>query len=182
MNVDDFKNSDPKLTLEDYFEGRSKAWGIFEDRFGNIRRQFTVDIEGTWDEDAQVLTMIEDFDYSDGETERRVWTLTKTGDNSYEGTADGVVGKATGELAGNAFNWHYTFDLPIGDGTWRVNFDDWMFLQPDGVIVNRAAVSKWGIEIGRALIMFKKLDREDTAQLEGIQETDQATRQQIAAE
>ncbi|MEQ8603886.1 MAG: DUF3833 domain-containing protein [Marivibrio sp.] len=158
MKVEDFKNEQPKLTLEDYFEGRSKAWGVFEDRFGNVRRQFTVDIEGSWDEAAQELTLVEDFDYSDGETERRVWELTKTGPTTYEGTAGGVVGVAKGEISGNAFNWTYTFDLPVGGSTWRVDFDDWMFLQPGGVIVNRATVSKWGIDIGRAMIFFRKVD------------------------
>jgi len=158
MKVEDFKNDQPTLTLEDYFEGRSQAWGVFEDRFGNVRRQFTVDIEGSWDETAQALTLIEDFVYSDGETERRVWELKKTGPATYEGTAGGVVGVAKGEIAGNAFNWKYTFDLPVGGSTWRVDFDDWMFLQPGGVIVNRATVSKWGVEIGRAMIFFRKVD------------------------
>jgi hypothetical protein len=176
MKVEDFKNAEPKLTLEEYFDGRSKAWGVFEDRFGTIRRQFTVDIEGDWDPETRTLTLVEDFDYSDGETERRVWTLKKTAENTYEGTAEGVVGTASGEIAGNAFNWHYTFDLPVGDSTWRVNFDDWMFLQPDGVIVNRADVSKWGIDIGRALIMFQKLDDTETAS------ADMSVRERIAAE
>jgi hypothetical protein len=165
MKVEDFRNEQPTLTLEGYFEGRAEAWGVFEDRFGNVRRQFTVDIEGSWDEAAQELTLIEDFDYSDGETERRVWELTKTGPTTYEGTAGGVVGVAKGEIAGNAFNWKYRFDLPVGDSTWRVDFDDWMFLQPGGVIVNRASVSKWGVEIGRAMIFFRKVDEamEDAA-------------------
>jgi hypothetical protein len=31
-----------------------------------------------------------------------------------------------------------------------------MFLQPDGVLINRARVSKWGITIGEATIFFVK--------------------------
>ena len=47
-------------------------------------------------------------------------------------------------------------DLKVGDGTWRVRFDDWMFLQPNGVLVNRAHVSKWGVEIGEISLFFAK--------------------------
>jgi hypothetical protein len=46
MRPENFKDSEPKLVLFDYFKGKTSAWGIFEDRFGNVRRQFQVDIEG----------------------------------------------------------------------------------------------------------------------------------------
>lgn len=156
MKIEDFAGNEPKFVLEDYFEGRSQATGIFYDRFGDIRRQFTVDIEVTVEDDR--LTLVEDFTYDDGETERRVWKLTRTGPDTYEGTAEGVVGIAKGKIAGNAFHWTYTFDLKMKDRTLRVNFDDWMFLQPNGVVMNRATVTKWGFELGTAVISFEKLD------------------------
>lgn len=169
MNVTDFKNGHPPLVLEEYFEGQTVAAGIFQDRFGTVRRQFFVKIEGRWD--GETLTMIEDFDYSDGEQEQRIWTLKKTDDHRYEGTADGVVGIAQGEARGNAFNWTYTFDLKVGDGTWRVDFDDWMFLQPGGLLINKATVSKWGIEIGEVLLAFHKPGMEQAAGNDNIQES-----------
>lgn len=182
MRIENFKNATPTLTLEDYFAGRAEAWGVFEDRFGNVRRQFTVDIAGTWNADARTLTLVEDFDYADGETERRVWTLRKTGPTTYEGTAEGVVGTATGEIAGNAFNWQYAFDLPVGGSTWRVRFDDWMFLQPGGVIVNRATVTKWGIEIGRATIMFHRIGGDAGGQAANGDKTTAGDGERMAAE
>jgi hypothetical protein len=156
MDIKDFEGNEPTFVLEEFFEGRSQASGIFYDRFGNIRRQFTVDITGAVDGDT--LTLVEDFDYDDGEKERRVWTLTRTGETTYEGHADGVVGIAKGEIAGNAFHWQYTFDLKMKDRTLRVHFDDWMFLQPNGVVINRAEVTKWGIGLGTAIISFTRLD------------------------
>ena len=162
MKIEDFKDSQPKLALEDYFAGQTKAWGIFEDRFGNLRRQFEVDIVGTWD--GETLTLEEDFVYADGETDRRVWTIEKTGPDSYEGRAADVDGVATGRTAGNAFNWQYSLDLKVGDRTWRVNFDDWMFLRPGGVLINKAEVTKWGLKLGEATIFFQKLE-EETAQV-----------------
>lgn len=167
MQIEDFEGKEPKLVLEDYFAGQTRAWGIFEDRFGNLKRQFTVDIEGTWD--GETLTLVEDFVYADGEVDQRIWRLTKTGETSYEGTADDVTGVARGQIAGNAFTWNYDIDLQIGGRTWNVHFEDWMFLQDDGVLVNRAYVSKWGIRLGSATIFFQRIGEaaaDDSALLE----------------
>lgn len=154
MTVEEFKTSDQKLVLEDYFAGHTRAWGLFEDRLGNVRREFVVDIEGVWDGKQLVLT--ERFVYSDGERETRVWTLEKTGPDTYTGSTDNVIGEALGRTAGNAFNWKYDFNLQVGDSTWKVNFNDWMFLQPNGVLLNKATVSRWGIKIGTVFISFQK--------------------------
>jgi len=154
MKPTDFKDTTPRLVLEDYFSGETQASGIFEDRFGTLRRQFTVDITGTWD--GRELVLDERFLYSDGERDRRVWRIEKTGPNAYAGRAADVIGTARGEAHGNALNWRYDMDLKIGDGTMRVHFNDWMYLQPSGVLLNRARVSKLGIEIGTVTLAFVK--------------------------
>lgn len=154
MNIEDFKNATPKLDLAEYFKGRTLAHGLFEDRFGTVRRQFTVDIVGEMEGDTLVLT--EDFQYADGETDQRIWRITRTGESTYEGRAGDIIGVAQGRVAGNALNWRYDMDLPVGESTWRVHFNDWMFLQPGGVMLNRAKVSKWGFEIGSVTLAFHK--------------------------
>ncbi len=156
VNIQDYQNTTPTLKVEDYFQGKTKAWGIFQDRFGQVRRRFTVDIEGTWDADNQELKLIEDFIYDDGQTEQRIWTITKTDDNQYEGYADGVVGIATGESEGNAFNFKYQFDLPMNGKTLRVSFDDWMYLQDKNILFNKATMKKFGITLGDVYIFFDK--------------------------
>lgn len=158
MKVEDFGQGQPELLLEDYFSGKTRAWGLFEDRSGKVRREFIVDIEGTWD--GQTLILNEDFVYNDGETENRIWKLRKTGPDSYAGTTENAVGEATGTRAGNAFNWSYDFNLRVGDGIWKVHFDDWMFLQRDGVLLNKAEVSRWGIKIGTVFLSFRQLNDE----------------------
>ena len=158
MKPSDFSKAEPLLRIEDYFVGQTRAWGIFEDRFGNLRRQFVVDIQGSWDGEALVLD--ERFRYSDGETDRRVWTIKKIDEHRYEGRADDVIGTAIGESYGNALNWRYDMDLKIGEGTLRVHFNDWMFLQSSGVLVNRARVSKFGIAIGEVTLFFQKVARQ----------------------
>lgn len=156
MKPSNFKDESPKFVLEKYFNGKIKAWGIFEDRFGNVKRQFTVDIDGVWD--GTTLTLDEHFLFNDGEKSYRQWRITKKEDGVYEGKADDVVGSATGVSAGNSLNWSYLLDLKMSDNkTLRVKFDDWMFLQPDGVVLNRARMSKFGVELGQVTISFSKL-------------------------
>jgi hypothetical protein len=158
MKPSDFSETSPVLRIEDYFVGKTHAWGIFEDRFGNLRRQFFVDIQGRWD--GETLVLDERFRYSDGETDRRVWTIKKIDEHRYEGSADDVIGTATGESYGNALNWRYDMDLKVGESTLRVHFNDWMFLHSSGVLVNRARVSKFGIAIGEVTLFFQKAARQ----------------------
>jgi hypothetical protein len=155
MRLEDFSGREPRLDPYGYFDGRSRAWGIFEDRFGRLRREFTVDIVGRR-EGENGFVLEEDFLYADGETQRRVWRLRRTGPDTYEGTADDVIGVAQGRTNGNALNWRYVLALKVGESVWNVDFDDWMFLQRDGVMINRARVSKWGIAIGEVTLSFQR--------------------------
>ena len=163
MTPEQFEGQEPRLLIEEYLAGDTRAWGIFEDRFGNLRREFVVDIMGTWD--GETLTLVEDFLYSDGEVQQRTWTIRKLDEHRYEGTAADVIGEAEGVSYGNALNWRYTLALEIGGSIWNVRFDDWMFLQADDVLVNRAKVSKFGFELGEVTIFFRKIP-EQSAGLE----------------
>ena len=158
--LDDPKLSDRALNLEEFFNGELVAYGQFQDVFGTVRRRFEVAIDGTWD--GETLTLVEDFVYEDGATEQRVWTLRKTGPDSWSGTAPGVIGTAEGEERGDTFNWRYTIDLPIpaADGsvdTLRASFDDWMWLLSEDRLLNRAYMKRAGLDIGEVVLTFEKL-------------------------
>lgn len=155
MSLDEFKGTTPEFRPEEYFVGQTKAWGFFQDRFGTVRRQFTVDIVGTMEGDT--LVMDEKFVYADGERSTRVWHIKKMPDGSYQGTADDVVGTAIGRTQGQAMSWGYQFDLKVGSSTWRVWFDDLMLLQPDGVMLNRSTVGKFGFTLGEVYLFFQKM-------------------------
>lgn len=155
MTIDEFAGTTPKFVPEEYFLGKTRAWGIFQDRFGKVRRQMVVDIDGRVEGDTLILD--ESFRYSDGETEQRTWRLTKVAPDRYEGTANGVVGTAVARIAGQAMNLVYDFDLKVGESVWRVHFDDWIWQQDDDVLVNRTTVSKWGFTLGEVSLFFQKV-------------------------
>ena len=144
----------PLLDLRTYFNGTVDAWGVFQDRSGKVVRRFTVVMRCSWVGD--VGTLDEDFTYSDGTTEKRIWTLRRLPDGRYSGTAGDVVGEAQGQVAGNAFNWRYTLALKVDGRTWNVDFDDWMYLIDDKVMLNTAVMSKWGIRLGQVTLSFSR--------------------------
>jgi hypothetical protein len=158
-SLEDASLSTRDLELEEFFDGRLTAYGQFQDLFGTVRRQFVAEITGDWDGDR--LRLVEDFTYEDGSTEQRIWTLRKTGEETWEGTAPGVIGVATGIETGDRFNWRYTIDLPVpsADGpteTVRVTFDDWMWQFSDDRLFNRAYMRRAGVTLGDVSIWFEK--------------------------
>jgi len=54
--------------------------------------------------------------------------------------------------------WAYQMDLPVGDKTFQVTFDDWMFLMNDGVLVNRSYIKKFGITVAELTLFMQKQD------------------------
>ena len=152
--VSDYAQQRPKLELDRYFNGRIRAHGIFQKRGGEVVRRFTVVMNCHWEGNQGVLD--EAFSYSDGSTQRRVWRLTKHADGRYTGRADDVVGEAEGQESGNAFRWNYTLRLPVDGKEYDVQFDDWMFLVDERVMLNRATMSKFGITLGEVLLSFTK--------------------------
>ena len=144
----------PKLDLQQYFNGTLDAHGIFQDRSGKVVKRFTVVMRASWV--GEIGTLDEDFTYADGSRQRRVWTLRKTAPGRFIGTAPDVVGEAIGEVAGNALRWQYVLALPVDGTLYHVDFEDWMFLMDDKIMLNRAAMSKFGFSLGAVTLSFSK--------------------------
>jgi hypothetical protein len=152
--ISDYAAETPVLDLRKYFTGTVDAWGVFTDRSGRVVKRFTVVIDCQWQGDEGVLD--EAFTYSDGTLQRRVWRLKALPNGRYEGRADDVVGMATGQTKGNAFQWQYTLALPVDGKVWEVQFDDWMFLMNDRVMLNKAVMSKLGVTLGEVTLSFSR--------------------------
>lgn len=150
----DYASEKPALDLKTYFNGTVDAWGMFQDRSGKVVKRFTVVMRCHWEGD--VGTLDEDFTYSDGTTQKRIWTLKKIEGNRYIGTADDVIGEAYGEVGGNALRWQYVLALPVDGTVYHVNFDDWMFQMDERVMLNRAVMSKFGVRLGEVTLSFTK--------------------------
>ena len=152
--ADVYRDERPLLDLREYFDGEIDAHGVFQNRSGEVVKRFYVDIKGTWNGD--VGTLEEDFIYADGTTDRRVWTITKVDEHNYTGTAGDVIGEAKGEAYGNTLRWRYVLALKVDGKTYNVDFDDWMYLLDDEVMLNRSTMRKFGFRLGEVIISFRK--------------------------
>lgn len=143
----------PLFTLEDYFQGQTVAKGVFESKIAKTRREFDVRLTGNWD--GKTLRLREDFAYADGEKDRKTWVFVKTGESTYSGTREDVIGATTVTIAGDTARFEYDVLIPRkGKTPIKVHFRDIMVLEPGGVIRNRARVSKFFLPIGKVAVNF----------------------------
>ena len=154
MKPEDFKNKEPRLIIEEYLTGDVKAWGVLQNRSGKVTRQFSADLNGTWD--GKKLILKEKFYWDDGEIQDREWTITKIDEHNYEGTAGDVVGKAKGYSYGSAFKFEYVLLVPVKGKELKITFDDWIFKQDEKVAINRAIMTKFGFKVAELTVVFVK--------------------------
>ncbi|MGA8514416.1 MAG: DUF3833 domain-containing protein [Burkholderiaceae bacterium] len=152
--ISDYAAEKPQFDLKSYFNGKVDGWGIFTDRNGKVVRRFLVAMNCTWNGDDGILD--EDFTYSDGTRQKRIWRMKKLPDGRYQGRADDVVGLGEGRQMGNAFRWGYTLMLPVDGKTYEVQFDDWMYQMDDKVVINKATMRKFGFTLGELVVNFQK--------------------------
>ncbi len=155
----------PALVLEDWLQGRTYAIGVFE-RGQVLDRKFYVEIDGDWN--GRALTLDERFLYDDGMTDRRVWTMEQVADGRFIGTANDVIGQADIAVVGDAAFFDYVVDLKLQDGsTVEVRFTDRIYQISRDMIINRATVSKFGLDLGEVAIVFTKDRPSDWPDIEG---------------
>ena len=154
MKPQDFDNKEPRLIIEEYLTGNVKAWGVLQNRSGKVTRQFSADLNGSWD--GKQLILREKFNWDDGEIQNREWTINKIDENNYEGTAGDVVGNAKGYSYGPAFKFEYVLLVPVKGKEMKITFDDWIFKQDDRVAINRATMTKFGFKVAELTVMFIK--------------------------
>ena len=154
QNLSAYAKSEPMLDLATYFNGPVEAHGMFQDRSGQVIKRFVVQIESKWQ--GNQGTLDERFKYDDGTTQQRIWRLTRHADGRYTGRADDVVGEAQGQVSGNTLNWAYTMQLPVDGKVYEVQFDDWMYLIDERVMLNRAVMTKFGFRLGEVTLSFIK--------------------------
>ncbi len=162
QQLSDYAGQTPQLDMRSYFNGVVDAFGVFTDRSGKVVKRFTVVMRCSWQGDPgrEEGVLDEDFSYSDGTRQKRIWRLKRApgagAQGRYTGRADDVVGEALGLEQGNAFYWRYTLSLPLDARVVDVQFDDWMYLMSDKVMLNKATMSKWGVRLGEVTLSFVK--------------------------
>lgn len=149
-----YADESPRLDVTRYFNGTIDGHGMFQDRAGKVLKRFVVVMQASWQGEDGILD--EDFVYADGTRQKRVWKLHRTGPGTLSATAGDVVGTALGEVAGNALHWNYVLALPVDGKVVNVTMDDWMFLIDERVLLNRTAMSKFGVSLGSVTLSMTR--------------------------
>ena len=145
------------FVIERDLQGSTTARGEFS-AINGVKRGFTAYLTGARDGDR--FTLVERFEYDDGEKDQKTWVLTLKGGGQYTGTREDVVGIAKGWQDGKAFRLAYNVRLPNKDGSpgMQVHFQDVMVLNGQGAVLNRASVGKWGFQVAKVELEIKKAD------------------------
>ncbi len=144
--------------LTSFLKGRTRAWGVFEDRFGRVRRRLAVDMHGRWQDGTFVLD--ERFEYDGDAVEIRIWKVISLGGGRFRATCADCVGDAAGECSADSVRMSYRFRLKLKNREIVVTFDDRLYRLGDTIAVNRATMSKWGVKLGELSLFFQKLPDE----------------------
>ncbi len=147
-------SSASRFELTSFFEGRTKAWGIFEDRFGRLRRRFDVVMHGAWRDG--LFQLDEEFVYETGEQESRRWLVQPGEHGRFTATCPDCVGTAIGKCDDHSVRMRYRFRLKIQGREFVVSFDDRIYRMGDDIAVNRATMSKWGVTLGELSLFFRR--------------------------
>ena len=154
LTVNAYSDIKPELDIEEFFTGSLTAHGVVKNRAGKVIRHFNATIEGTWNDEGGVLH--EEFLFSDGEEQTRIWKLRKLDDENYIGTAADVIGEGKLKLAGNALFLNYVLRVPYNDGTIDVRVDDRMYKVDDNTIINESILTKFGFKVGSVVLTIVK--------------------------
>jgi hypothetical protein len=150
----DFAQGTPVFDPMAFFTGRTRSWGVFENRSGDPSRRFTTVCLGK--REGAFLVLDQTFTYEEGQTQHRHWKITRVDSHHYQATANDVRGIASGEAYGNVFHWQYTVALKSGDPLFDVHLEQWMYLQVDGAVLNRGRISKLGILLAQVTEYFQR--------------------------
>lgn len=154
--AEDYAGSTPVFDIREQLDGPLQCEGVIYGPTGRVASRFVAEMEGRWEGNRGTLR--EDFHYDSGTTQQRQWHLTLGNDGSIRAEADDIAGTGTGRQAGSAVNLSYRIRLPEEAGGYLLDTTDWMYLTPDGTIMNRSQFRKYGVKVAELVATMRKRD------------------------
>lgn len=154
QNPTDYQNSPgDTFDLRNHLDGPIICEGVIYGPLGRVSSRFWGEFDCHWE--GNQGRMEEVFHYDDGTKVNRCWDLRLGNDGRIEAYADDVVGRGEGMQCGNAVQLKYRFRLPESSGGHVLNVVDWMYLAPNGTIVNRSQFRKFGIKVAELVATMR---------------------------
>lgn len=139
-----------------FFTGQVVSWGVEENRAGTPIAVVTTNCSGVPDgKGGLVMTQILHIGAAPPIT--RVWHLARTGPAAFTGTANDMSGMAPGRVEGPEFHWQWVLETHPANPLENVRMSQWMYLLPDGTVMVRTVVSKFGFRLAEVSENFRRL-------------------------
>lgn len=140
--------------LRTHLAGPITCEGVIYGPTGRVTSRFVGDFEAKWNGNTGVMQ--ERFVYDTGEEQLREWNLTVGNDGNIRATAPDVVGEGRGQQSGPTVQLQYKIKLPDAQGGHVLDTTDWMYLAPNGTIVNRSQFRKYGIKVAELVATMRR--------------------------
>lgn len=143
----------PILNIRDLFNGPLECEGVIYGPTGRVTSRFSAEFQGEWQ--GNKGTVREVFRYDSGTVQHRQWHFTLGNDGSIQAEAADLVGSGMGQQDGSAVQLRYKIKLTEEAGGHVLSVTDWMYLAPNGNIVNRSQFRKFGIKVAELVATMR---------------------------
>lgn len=140
--------------LRTHLNGPMICEGVIYGPTGRVTSRFVADMEARWDGNRGVMK--EHFRYDSGSEQHRQWTLILGNDGHIRATAPDLVGEGHGQQSGTTVQLRYRIRLDDDAGGHVLDTTDWMYLAPNGTIVNRSQFRKFGIKVAELVATMRR--------------------------
>lgn len=152
----DYAQGAPQFDLRKHLNGPIACEGVIYGPSGRVTSRFTGAFNATWDGNKGHMT--EEFRYDSGSVQHREWHLTLGNDGKIKAEAPDLVGIGDGSQLGSAVQLKYRIRLPDDAGGHVLDTVDWMYLAPNGAIVNRSQFRKFGFKVAELVATMRRMD------------------------
>jgi hypothetical protein len=151
-----FRDTAPAFDPLVFWTGHTHSWGVVETPGGAPQEIVQTDCLGTL-EGPDTLHMQQTLTESDGTVSHRDWHLRRVSPGHFEATANDMNGTAHGEAAGRVFHWDWVWAIRPGSSWKTVTMHQWMYLMPDGTMMNRTIITKLGFTVAEVSEQFSRV-------------------------
>lgn len=159
QRLSDYAGSGPRFDPKTHLSGPILCEGVIYGPMGRVTSRFVADMHGSWEGTRGSLK--EHFRYDSGSTQNREWNLTLAPDGTLQATADDLIGPGQGQTAGPACQMRYRIRLAPTAGGHELDVIDWMYLMPNGTIMNRSQFFKWGFKVAELIATMRPTTAQD---------------------
>ena len=151
---DDYASGVQSFDIRAVLNGPIDCEGVIYGPMGRVASRFCAQMNADWQGNKGRMT--EFFTYDSGTTQNREWRLSVDNQGRITAEADDLVGTGTGWQSGDAVQLKYRIRLPQESGGHVLDVTDWMYLAPNGAVVNRSQFRKFGIKVAELVATMRR--------------------------